>query len=110
MKIKLAAACLVLGSFMVAVAAHAAEDKDTDRSHPMTYVKDSAITVKVKAKLAAAHGHSLKNVSVDTDNAGVVVLSGSVRSKKEMDQAVRIARRTEHVTAVTNNLEIKKDD
>jgi len=27
-------------------------DSDTDRSHPKTFVKDSVITTKVKAKLA----------------------------------------------------------
>lgn len=111
MKIKFVAAtaCLVLGSFTVAVAAHA-EDTDADRSHPVAFVKDSVITTKVKAKLAHAHLRSLKNISVDTDNAGMVVLSGSVRTHKESERAAAIARRTEHVTGVTNNLQIKKDD
>jgi hyperosmotically inducible protein len=53
---------------------------------------------------------SLVHVGVDTDAKGAVVLSGSVRSQKEADKAVSIARATEGVTSVTSTLQIKKDD
>jgi hypothetical protein len=39
--------------------ARAGEDSDTDRSHPVTFVKDSAITTAIKTKLAAEHITSL---------------------------------------------------
>ncbi|MGH8337437.1 MAG: BON domain-containing protein, partial [Gammaproteobacteria bacterium] len=88
----------------------AADDADMDRSHPMAFVKDSAITTKIKSKLAAQHITSLGRIHVDTDANGVVWLSGTARSQKAIDKAVSIARDTEHVVAVKNELTIKKDD
>ncbi len=76
----------------------------------MTFIKDSAITTKVKAKLAAEKIRSLVHIKVDTDSNGVVVLSGIVRTQKEADKEVSIARGTEGVTSVTSKLRIKKDD
>lgn len=109
MKIKLATTCFVIGTLLAPVAAYA-EDRDSDRAHPMTYVKDSAITVKIKAKLADEKMSSLAHISVDTDSKGVVVLSGKVRTQAEADKAVSIARETEGVASVKNKLKIKKDD
>ncbi|MEO6147973.1 MAG: BON domain-containing protein [Sulfuriferula sp.] len=109
MKCKLAIGVVLMGSLLGSMVVHA-EDRDADRSHPMTYVKDSVITTKVKSKLAAAHIKSLVHVKVDTDSKGVVVLSGHVRSREEADKAVSIAQGTDGVTSVTNKLQIKKDD
>ena len=78
--------------------------------HPMTYVKDSAITAKIKAKLADEKMSSLVHIKVDTDAKGGVVLSGTVRSQEAADKAVSIARETEGVTSVKNKLRIRKDD
>lgn len=108
MKLKFATTSFVIFALLGAVTAHA--DPDTDRTHPMTFVKDSVITTKVKAKLADEKMASLTHIRVDTDAAGAVVLSGTVRSKKEADKAVSIARQTEGVTSVTSTLQIKKDD
>jgi hyperosmotically inducible protein len=109
MKINLATTCLVIGTLLAPVAV-LAEDLDSDRTQPMTYVKDSVITTKIKAKLAEEKMSSLVHIQVDTDNNGAVVLSGNVRSQEEADTAVSIARKTEGVTSVTSNLEIRKDD
>ncbi len=109
MKIKLATTCFVIGTLLAPVAAYA-DDRDSDRAHPMTYVKDSAITVKIKAKLADEKMSSLAHIGVDTDSKGVVVLSGKVRTQAEADKAVSIARETEGVASVKNKLKIKKDD
>lgn len=100
---------LVMGAMLAATAA-LAEDRDTDRMHPMTYVKDSAITAKIKAKLAEEKVSSLAHVRVDTDNKGAVVLSGNVRSREEADKAVSIAHGVQGVTSVTSKLKIRKDD
>ncbi|MES2295525.1 MAG: BON domain-containing protein [Pseudomonadota bacterium] len=83
---------------------------DSDRKHPLTFVKDSVITTKVKALLADEKMSSLVHVKVDTDRHGVVVLSGFVRSQEQKDKAASIASATEGVTAVHNNLRIKQDD
>jgi hyperosmotically inducible protein len=88
----------------------AAEDSDADRSNPKTFVKDSAITTKIKTKLAVDHLTSLGRISVDTDKDGVVWLSGTARTQKAVDQAVSIARGTEGVKRVHSDLTVRKDD
>ena len=87
-----------------------AEDSDADRSNPAAFVKDSTITAKIKAQLAAAHIISLGRIHVDTDRDGVVWLTGSAKSQKEADKAVCIARATEHVKSVHSTITIEKDD
>ena len=44
-------------------------------------MKDSAITAKIKAKLADEHVSSLAKVHVDTDASGMVYLSGSAETR-----------------------------
>lgn len=109
MIIRFATTTLVIGALLAPVWAYA-EDADSDRKDPATYVKDSAITIKVKSKLAADKLSSLAHVSVDTDNKGAVVLTGNVRTQDEADKVVAIARATDGVTSVKNNMQIKKDD
>jgi hyperosmotically inducible protein len=74
------------------------------------YVSDSVITSKIKTKLATADDVSAINIKVDTDKNGVVVLSGTAKSKAEADKAHSIAHSVEGVTKVINNIRIKKDD
>jgi hyperosmotically inducible protein len=108
MKYKLATTCFVIGSVLAPVASYAA-DSDKDRSKPATFVKDSVITTKIKAKLAAEHLGSAKHISVDTDRDGVVWLSGTANSQAEVDKAVEIARKTEGVKSVKSDLKVQKD-
>ena len=110
MKTKLAIACLMAGTLLAPLASFAAEDADTARADTKAYVKDSAITTKIKASLAAEHLSSLAQIHVDTDANGVVWLSGTAKSQQDIDQAVSIAKGTEHVVAVKNSLTIKKED
>ena len=111
MRSKLATSCFVIGSLLAApVAVFAGDDRDADRTHPVTFVKDSVITTKIKAKLAGEKMSSLAKVQVDTDSKGAVVLSGNARSQEAVDKAASIARETEGVTSVKNNIQIKKDD
>jgi hyperosmotically inducible periplasmic protein len=100
---------LVSGALLGPVMAHAG-DSDADRKHPLTFVKDSAITTKVKALLADEKMSTLMHVKVDTDRHGIVVLSGSVRSPEQKERAGAIARGTEGVTSVRNDLRIRADD
>src|ERR1700692_4345102 len=110
MKAKLATVCLVFGTLFGFTAISVAQDSDTDRSHPSAFVKDSAITAKIKAKLAADHITSMGRIHVDTDKDGVVWLSGTARTQAAIDQAVSIAQNTEHVVSVHNDLKIRADD
>ena len=98
----------VIGALLAPVVGHAA-DSDTDRIHPITYVKDSAITAKVKAKLAVDQAPSLIRIQVDTDKAGVVWLSGEADSQEAVDEASSIARGTEGVVAVRSDITIRSD-
>lgn len=97
-----AAACLL--PVMAATA-----DVDVDTSHPAHFVKDSAITVAVKSKLAAGNLKSLKNIRVDTDDNGIVWLSGFANSDFEVRKAEAIARETDGVRAVKNGIIVRAD-
>jgi hyperosmotically inducible protein len=108
MKYKLATTCFVIGSVLAPVAAYAA-DGDADRSKPVTFVKDSVITTKIKTNLAAEHLGSAKHIRVDTDKNGVVWLSGTTNSQEEADKAVEIARNTEGVKSVNTKLKVQKN-
>jgi hyperosmotically inducible protein len=70
------------------------------------YVKDSVITTKVKTKLAAKHMSTLTHVKVDTDANGAVWLSGTAPTKDARDLAGMIAKETDGVTSVNNDIEI----
>ena len=107
MNARLASACLLSGLLMTSLVAIADDDADTDRSHPTTFVKDSAITTKVKTKLAGEHLSSLASIHVDTDANGVVWLSGTAKTQADIDKAVAIARGTEGVVSVKNELKVK---
>jgi hyperosmotically inducible periplasmic protein len=109
MKITLATSCFVLAAFL-APAAVFAGDSDSDRSQPLTFVNDSVITTKVKAKLADEKMDTLAYISVDTDAKGAVVLSGRVRTQKDADKAVSIARSAEGVTSVSSTIVVSKDN
>ena len=110
MKSKIAISGLVLGTLLGFVVTLAVADSDADRSHPKAFVKDSAITAKIKSKLAAEHITSLAHIHVDTDKDGIVWLRGSARSQEAADKAVSIARETEGVKDVHSHIKIKKDD
>jgi len=114
MKIKLATSCFVISTLLAPVAAYATDapdggDRHADRAHPMTWVKDSVITTKIKAKLAADHPGSMKHIQVDTDKDGVVWLTGTANSQAEIDAAIATARNTEHVKSVWSDLKIEND-
>jgi hyperosmotically inducible protein len=108
MNTKLMTTCLLAGALMLPIAGYTA-DSDSDRSSPKAYVKDSVITTKIKAELAEEKLSSLVHIRVDTDDKGIVTLSGTVKSKKEADKAVSIARAVKGVKAVENHIKIAAD-
>jgi len=101
---------ILCGFLAVPAVAMAAEDSDADRAHPKNFVQDSVITTKIKTQLAAEHLTSLGNIHVDTDRDGVVWLTGTAHTQAAIDKAGQIARETEHVASVHNELRVKKDD
>jgi hyperosmotically inducible protein len=69
-------------------------------------VGDAVITGKIKAEFAKDKQVSALNVTVNTDDKGVVTLSGNAKSMAEVDQAVKIARNTKGVSSVRNDIKI----
>jgi hyperosmotically inducible periplasmic protein len=69
--------------------------------------KDSAITAAIKTKLAGEHLSSLSNLRVEADMNGVVWLTGTAKSRKEADRAVEIARGTDGVVRVKNDIVVE---
>lgn len=107
MKPKFGVICILIGSLLAPVAASYAQD--VDRDHPGTFIKDSAITSLVKTKLAAEKFSSLTDIKVDTDDHGVVWLTGTAASKAQVDRAEAVARSTDGVRAVKNRIVVKTE-
>ncbi|MFI4891294.1 MAG: BON domain-containing protein [Steroidobacterales bacterium] len=100
------AALALTGSF--ASIAYANPPMESDSSHPGAFVSDSIITAKVKAKLAAKHMSTLTNIQVDTDNAGIVWLSGRAPTQDASDLAEMIAKDTDGVKDVHNKIVVRE--
>jgi hyperosmotically inducible protein len=68
-------------------------------------VTDAAITSAVKAKLLA--DTTVKGLQIDVDTSGgMVTLNGNVSSRAEADRAIMLARNTEGVKSVNDNMRI----
>ena len=68
-------------------------------------VRDAGVTAAVKAKLLADPKVGGLKIDVDT-KGGMVTLTGTVRSQAEKDEAVRLARQTENVRNVTDQMTV----
>jgi hyperosmotically inducible protein len=68
---------------------------------------DATVNATVKNKLAAEPTTSAARINVDTTN-GVVTLSGAVPTAAEKSEAERIARNTQGVTQVVNNITVER--
>jgi hyperosmotically inducible periplasmic protein len=69
---------------------------------------DAGISAKIKGKLAADSETSAIKIGVDTTH-GVVTLSGVVPTEREKAKAEQLARSTEGITQVINNITINPD-
>jgi hyperosmotically inducible protein len=103
MKYVVLSSVLALGVALAPLAM--AEENATDHH----YVKDSVITTKVKAKLAEKHLTTLTKIRVDTDENGVVWLSGRAPTQDARDLAGLIAKNTDGVNAVHNDIAVQPD-
>jgi hyperosmotically inducible periplasmic protein len=69
-------------------------------------VDDATLTATVKSKLAADTETSASSINVDS-NGGVVTLNGAVSTAAEKSKAEQLAKNTEGVSRVVNNLSVK---
>ncbi len=110
MKTSIVRTVLVVGTLLGSGIAIAADSTDSDRSSPKNFVKDSAITAKIKTKLATDHFSSLVKIHVDTDAGGIVYMTGTAKTQAAADEAIAMAKATEHVHGVHSDIRIKTDD
>jgi hyperosmotically inducible periplasmic protein len=111
MKSQFAAGFVVLGLALAPVAFAADKAMEKKDTPPKTEtikdaVKDSIITTKIKAEYAKDKAVSAMNIKVDTDDKGVVTLSGNAKSKEEAAKAESIAKSVSGVTTVKNNIQV----
>jgi osmotically-inducible protein OsmY len=70
-------------------------------------ITDAAITSAVKSKFLA--DGTVKGLSIDVDTAGgMVTLNGNVSSRAEADRAMMLARNTDGVKGVHDNLKVAR--
>ena len=77
-----------------------------DQQSVGSYVDDAAITTKVKAKFAENKQVSAMAISVETLK-GVVQLSGFAKTAEEKMAAENLARATEGVASVRNDIIVR---
>lgn len=87
------------------VAGEASDKVGTAAERTGEVITDAAVTSAVKAKFLVDTSTPGLKIDVDTKD-GVVTLSGTVRNRAEADRAVSLARETNGVTRVVNNLKI----
>jgi hyperosmotically inducible protein len=103
---------IVLASMLAASVAYVPmvlADESGSSASEHHFVKDSVITTKVKSKLAAKHLSTLAKVKVDTDADGVVWLSGRAPTQDAADMAGLIAKDTNGVKSVHNDIVVQTD-
>jgi hyperosmotically inducible protein len=66
---------------------------------------DAVITAKVKTKISTERAKNLVNVDIDTKN-GIVHLKGTVPTPTDKAQAEALARDTDGVVSVVNDLKV----
>jgi len=67
---------------------------------------DAALTAKIKSKMALDDNVEAIDINIDT-RGSVVTLHGTVSSQDERQRAVRLARETEGVTSVVDQLVVR---
>lgn len=110
---RLIAAAALLGaiSFAMPLTSYA-EDNSVEAGAKEMYhgvkadVKDTAITTKIKTALDTNPITKSYTIHVDTDN-GIVTLTGDVPNSSVSSEAAKVARNTEHVKSVRNDLKVQ---
>jgi hyperosmotically inducible protein len=70
-------------------------------------ISEGSLTAKIKAKMTLDDTIKARGIDVDT-NGTTVTLTGIVSSAAERTRAVQLARETEGVTSVVDNLQVRR--
>jgi len=99
---------LAVGLTVVAVPVTVLADTTTNTSTETTtqYTNGSVITTKVKSALLSASGIDSNDIKVQTEQPGVVILSGTQQNQAQINRAKNIALGVQGVNKVINNLTI----
>ena len=108
MNTKIILTCITLLALLAPITGFT-EFSDANRTDAKVYVKNTALTTKIKDKLAKENMPSTFKISVDTVNNGDVTLTGTAKTKAAADKAVSIARGIEGVKNVNSKIKIKAD-
>ncbi|HEX8741175.1 MAG TPA: BON domain-containing protein [Casimicrobiaceae bacterium] len=119
MNVKLATAVFVAGAMLVPAAAWAAgspgapgapaapaQESGSMMNKTKGAVNDTAITAKVKAKLASDRDMHGNEITVSTDH-GTVNLGGTAKSEQDAQKATELAKATEGVASVNNDIKVE---
>lgn len=108
MKDKLLAVLLAAG--LVAPLGAYAQLPPEDRSPPPRQaVSSAAITAQVQAELAKDAHVVAKDIKVETDSNGVVMLTGTAKTQQELDRATLVARGVRGVVSVDNRIQLSSE-
>lgn len=108
MQSKIATALIAAGVLIMPVAGYSQDTpkQDGPKTTVGEKIDDAVITTKIKTEMAKDKAVSATSIKVDTDK-GVVQLSGTAKSKAEVDKAVVIATAVKGVTSVKNNIVVQ---
>ena len=105
MKSKMTTLLILAGAFAMPLVGHAAEGAvHRAASNAGESIDDASITTQIKAKFAVDKTVSAMSITVDTDNGGMVTLSGEAKSKTESNRAASLARHIKGVKSVKNDI------
>jgi osmotically-inducible protein OsmY len=90
-----------------AIASKAADKAGDTAGRLGETVSDAALTAKIKSKMALDDHVKARGINVDTAD-GVATLSGVVASSEERRRALELARDTEGISRVVDELEIRR--
>lgn len=89
------------------IGAKVGEDAAVAAQKTENALSDAGLTAKIKSKMALDDSVRARSIDVSTSDR-VVTLRGTVRSAAEHDRAVQLARETDGVTRVVDNLTIQR--
>ena len=98
--------------FLMAIAASPIPAAETypERENTKEFETDSAITSAIASKLASDKRARFGGIRVETDENGVVWLSGAATSQEEIDDAVNLAHTAADVRAVQSGIRLHRRD